>query len=421
VRDYVIVGLGVLPLWYILLWHRGLYEPRRGLSRRGDESRKLVEVSTLGTLVVASGTFFWREVLISRLVLLLFWLLSSGGLVLFRATLRKGLAELRKRGFNTRNVLIVGTGTLARAVYERFRDDPETGFQVIGFLGPSVTGLGDHTPPNLGSFVALHEVVSHHQVDQVVIALDRGDPADPIKMLHDLHDTTAAVRLVPDLLGLRTLQAGIEDFADLPMIRLVESPLVGWSQLLKHAFDFSVASLGLVLISPLLAAIALGIRWTSPGGGVLYQQERMGLDGRLFSMLKFRTMVPNAEAETGARWAERDDPRRTRFGALLRTLSLDELPQLWNVVRGEMSLVGPRPERPEFIREFRKQIPGYMLRHKMKAGMTGWAQINGCRGNTSIEKRLEYDIDYARRWSLLFDLKILALTFFRLFRDPNAY
>ncbi len=420
-RDYVIVGLGVLPLWYILLWHRGLYEPRRGLSRRGDESRKLVEVSTFGTLIVAAGTFFWREAPISRLVLLIFWLLSSAGLALFRATLRKGLAELRKRGFNTRNVLIVGTGTLARAVYERFRDDPETGFHVIGFLGPSVAGLGDHTPPNLGSFVDLHEVVSYRQVDQAVIALDRDDPADPIKMLHDLHDTTAAVRLVPDLLGLRTLQAGIEDFADLPMIRLVESPLVGWSQVLKHAFDFSVASIGLVLISPLLAAIALGIRWTSPGGAVLYQQERMGLDGRLFSMLKFRTMVPNAEAETGVRWAERDDPRRTRFGALLRTLSLDELPQLWNVVRGDMSLVGPRPERPEFIRAFRKQIPGYMLRHKMKAGMTGWAQINGCRGNTSIEKRLEYDIDYARRWSLLFDLKILVLTFFRLFRDPNAY
>jgi exopolysaccharide biosynthesis polyprenyl glycosylphosphotransferase len=179
--------------------------------------------------------------------------------------------------------------------------------------------------------------------------------------------------------------------------------------------------MGLILISPLLAAIALTIRFTSPEGPVLYKQERMGLDGRLFKMLKFRSMMLDAEAESGVRWAVEDDPRRTRFGALLRKSSLDELPQLWNVLRGEMSLVGPRPERPEFIREFRKQIPGYMLRHKMKAGITGWAQINGCRGNTSIEKRLDYDMDYARRWSLLFDFKILALTLVRLLRDPNAY
>jgi exopolysaccharide biosynthesis polyprenyl glycosylphosphotransferase len=204
------------------------------------------------------------------------------------------------------------------------------------------------------------------------------------------------------------------------MIRLVESPLVGWSQVHKRVFDISVATCGLILAAPLMAAIALAIRWTSPNGPVLFRQGRMGLDGRLFTMLKFRTMVPDAEAETGPVWAVRNDPRRTGVGALLRRLNLDELPQLWNVVRGEMSLVGPRPERPEFIRDFRTRIPGYMLRHKMKAGMTGLAQINGCRGNTSIEKRLEHDIDYAQRWSLLLDLKIIALTLIH-FRDPNAY
>jgi len=420
VGDYVTVGLGLLPLWYVLLRQRGLYEPRRGLSRRGEESLQLLQVSALGTLMVAALTFFWRGIPISRLILLMFWAMSSVGLVAFRALMRAGLEEVRKRGLNRRSVLIVGTGALARAVYERFRDHPGTGLRVIGFLGPSLAGLGDRTPPRLGDFADLHAVVAGDQVDQVVIALDRSDSADPIKLLRELHDTTAAVRLVPDLLGLRTLQAGIEDFAGLPMIRLVESPLVGWNQILKRAFDLTAGSLALVLATPVMAAIALGIRWTSPEGSLFYTQERMGLDGRLFHMHKFRTMVPNAEAETGARWARRDDPRRTRFGALLRSLSLDELPQLWNVVRGEMTLVGPRPERPEFIREFRKQIPGYMQRHKMKAGMTGWAQINGCRGNTSIENRLAYDMEYAQRWSLIFDLKILALTLVRI-RDPNAY
>ena len=165
---------------------------------------------------------------------------------------------------------------------------------------------------------------------------------------------------------------------------------------------------------------ALGVRLSSPGP-VFYGQERMGLDGQLFTMLKFRTMTANAEDDTGPVWATNDDPRRTRLGRFLRRFSLDELPQLWHVLVGEMSLVGPRPERPEFIHEFRKKFPGYMLRHKMKGGMTGWAQVNGCRGNTPVENRLENDIAYLRRWSLLFDLKILVLTFVRAFKDPNAY
>ncbi len=416
--DYVFVGVGILVVWRFVLHSRGLYAPRRAASRLG-EARKLIEASVLGTLIAAAATFFWHRP-ISRLVLLMFVMLSTAGLLLFRMALRAGLAEIRRRGLNGRSVLIVGTGVLARAVYERFGDHPEAGFHVIGCLGPSSTGFGGAHPPKLGDFSDLHRIVSDKEVDQVVIALDHGDPVDPIKLLHELRDTTAAVRLAPDLLGLQTLQAGIEDFDGLPMIRLVESPLLGWNRIYKRAFDIAVAALLLVLGAPILAAIALGIRLTSPGAPLLYRQQRMGLDGRTFTMFKFRTMIPDAEARTGPRWAVRDDPRRTPFGAFLRKLSLDELPQLWNVLRGEMSLVGPRPERPPFIHEFRSRIPGYMLRHKMKAGMTGWAQVNGCRGNTSIEKRLEYDIDYARRWSLLFDLKIILLTLLHL-RDPNAY
>jgi exopolysaccharide biosynthesis polyprenyl glycosylphosphotransferase len=204
------------------------------------------------------------------------------------------------------------------------------------------------------------------------------------------------------------------------MIRLIESPLIGWNALLKRAFDFSSASAALLVLSPVLAGIAAAVRLTSPGP-VFYRQQRMGLDGELFEMIKFRTMVQDAEKDTGAVWAVAGDSRRTPLGSFLRKTNLDELPQLWNIVKGEMSVVGPRPERPEFIREFRAGLPGYMLRHKVKGGLTGWAQVNGCRGNTSIERRLEYDMAYLRHWSFSLDLRIILLTLVRGFNDPNAY
>jgi exopolysaccharide biosynthesis polyprenyl glycosylphosphotransferase len=201
------------------------------------------------------------------------------------------------------------------------------------------------------------------------------------------------------------------------VINLRESPLVGWAAIQKRAFDVVVSSLALVLAAPLLAAIALAIRLGS-GSPVLYAQERMGLDGRVFRMLKFRTMVPDAEAETGPVWARVGDPRQTRIGNFLRGTSLDELPQLWNVLRGDMSLVGPRPERPVFIEQFRREVPGYMLRHTVKAGLTGWAQVHRWRGDTSLHERIEHDLYYIRNWSLGLDVRILLMTLWRV-RIPS--
>jgi len=306
--------------------------------------------------------------------------------------------------------LIVGTGTLAREVHTRLARHPELGFRVRGFVGPSAPGLGGQLPSWLGSYEALRDVVSREAIDQVVIALERSDLTSPTKLLRELHDTTAAVRFVPDLLGMDTVQGGIEDFDGLPMIRLIESPLIGWNAILKRAIDIGVSATTLVLGAPIYAAVALAVKLGSPGP-VFYRQERMGLDGRLFRMIKFRTMIQNAEQTTGAVWAVADDARRTRVGTFLRRTNLDEIPQFWNILKGEMSLVGPRPERPEFIRDFRSGLPGYMLRHK----------VTGCRGNTSIERRLEYDMAYLRHWSLGLDLKIVLLTLTRGFNDPNAY
>ena len=409
--DYPWLLLGILPAWHILLRWRGLYDGHR-VHSLVSEIRRVVEVCALGTVFLATLTFFGRLAWVSRLTVGVFALLAAFGLISLRVGLRLTLRALRRRGKLVQRVLLVGTGTLAREVEARFARHPELGFRVIGFVGAAAGSLGGYDE--------LHTVVSEQQIDQVVIALDRSDPANPTKLLRELHDTTADVRFVPDLLGMETVRGGIEDFDGLPMIRLIESPLVGWNAIAKRAVDIIGSSAALVLGAPLYAAIAIGVKLSSPGP-VFYRQERMGLDGRLFSMIKFRTMVANAEAQTGAVWAVPNDQRRTRLGAFLRKTNLDEIPQFWNIWKGEMSLVGPRPERPEFIREFRAGLPGYMLRHKVKGGLTGWAQVNGCRGNTSIERRLEYDMAYLRHWSLGLDLRILLLTIARGFNDPNAY
>ncbi|HKC50082.1 MAG TPA: exopolysaccharide biosynthesis polyprenyl glycosylphosphotransferase, partial [Myxococcota bacterium] len=371
--------LGILPIWHILLRWRGLYDGHR-VHSLSSEVRRIVEVCVLGTVLLATLTFFGRLAWVSRLTVAVFTASAGVYLVTSRVVLRLALRRLRRRGRFAHTVLIVGTGALAREIHARLTRHPELGFRVCGFLGPSSAGLGEDSPW-LGGYDALHDVVSDQEIDQVVLAIDRSDPANPLKLLRELHDTTAAVRFVPDLLGLDTVQGGIEDFDGLPMIRLIESPLVGWNAVAKRAVDVVGSAAALVAGVPLFAALALAVRWTSPGP-VFYRQERMGLDGRVFSMWKFRTMVPDAERETGAVWASANDSRRTPLGAFLRRTNLDEIPQFWNVLKGEMSLVGPRPERPEFIREFRAGLPGYMLRHKVKGGLTGWAQVNGCRGNT---------------------------------------
>jgi exopolysaccharide biosynthesis polyprenyl glycosylphosphotransferase len=416
--EYARMAALSLPLFLWLLRYRGMYDARRGLSR-WEEARVLVEVSVLGTLGLAAASFFIRGPELSRFMLTSFGALCAVGLVALRASVRAALAFFRRRGFNQRRVLVVGAGALAREICARFANHPEAGFDVVGVLGAS-RAMRD-LPRALGPYERLRDVVEEHDIDQVVLALDRSDPIDPIKLIEELRDSTAALRIAPDLLGLNTVRLASEDFDGLPMICLVENPALGWHGVVKRGIDLVAAGLLLVALAPLLAAIALAIRSSGPRGPILYRQRRMSIDGRIFSMLKFRTMIPDAEAHTGPRWAQRDDPRRTPLGALLRRTNLDELPQLWNVLRGEMSLVGPRPERPELIQEFRKRLPGYMLRHKVKGGLTGLAQINGFRGDTSLEGRLEHDLLYAQTWSLALDLKILALTLVRAFRDPNAY
>jgi Undecaprenyl-phosphate glucose phosphotransferase len=417
-QDYALQLLPILVVWAIAFKAFDLYRPHR-LASHLSEWIDIAKATTLGVLVlIAIMTFVFRGYDYSRIVILLFWAMSIVAASFSRAVFREALRVARRRGYNQRYAVVIGGGEPAAEVLRVLRRRPDVGIRVRGLLGDKHEGI--EGVRWLGAPEDIRRVLDTESVDIVIIALPHGDYSRLTDILSQIGDEPVAIHLVPDIFSLASLRGGIEEFETLPIIHLRESPLYGWNRVLKRAFDVVAGAIALLLALPIMAVIAAVVRATS-SGPILYRQERMGLDGRRFDMLKFRTMRADAEAESGPTWATPDDPRRTAIGAWLRRFSLDELPQLLNVLRGEMSLVGPRPERPSFVEDFRRRVPGYMLRHKVKAGITGWAQINGWRGNTSIERRIEYDLYYIERWSLAFDVSILLRTLWLGFRNRNAY
>jgi Undecaprenyl-phosphate glucose phosphotransferase len=414
----------ILVTWAILLRRAGLYLPRRVKSPY-EELGRILRASTLGVFIVTGLTFFYRPFAIltySRVAMVLFWTLSIAGLAAVRFIVRQVFREIRRRGYNLRHILIVGAGDLAREVIRRVHAHPEIGLQVVGVLSRDGSKVGKELEgaPVLGVYEDIQEVLRSHGIDQVVVAIpaDAHDRLDSV--LKFMGDEMVDLRVVPDLHQYMTLRAGVEDFDGLPMVRLQDSPMAGWNRVTKRAFDAVGSLIALVAASPLMLVTAALIKVLAPGP-VFYRQTRMGWDGRCFQMLKFRTMKVDAEKETGAVWAKPDDPRRTPLGRILRKISIDELPQLLNVLKGDMSLVGPRPERPELIEQFKKEIPRYMLRHKVKAGVTGLAQVRGYRGNTSLEKRIESDLYYIEHWTVGLDLEILLRTIPAVLFGREAY
>jgi Undecaprenyl-phosphate glucose phosphotransferase len=415
---YLLMLLPILIVWGVSFRAFDLYRPRR-IGSHLSEAADIAKASSMGALVlVAVMTFFFRGYDYSRIVIIYFWILSIVTVWFSRAIFREALRFARRHGYNLRYAVVVGSGELATTVVRRMRARPDAGIQILGIVGDKTQEIEGVT--RLGGYADLHAVLDSRTVDHVIVALAHEDQGRLGGLLDTVGDEPVTIHVVPDLFRFASLRGGVEEFEGMPFIHLRDSPLHGWNQVTKRAFDIVFALVVLVGFSPLFGLLAAGIRLTSPGP-VLYRQERMGLDGQRFNMLKFRTMRMNAEAETGPVWTATDDPRRVRFGAFLRRLSLDELPQFVNVLRGEMSVVGPRPERPVFVERFRQTVPGYMLRHKVKAGLTGWAQVHGLRGNTALDKRIEYDLEYIERWSLGLDLKIIALTIVRILFERNAY
>ncbi len=411
----------VVILWDLSLTAFGAYASTR-LPRRTEEVFQLLKSHALALLLMVALTTFISEYRYSRATLSIFTVLGGVGLVASRMFLRHALRAMRASGFGTARALLVGDGPSSELLVSRLERHPELGVSIAGRLISGEDADKTRVPgvPVIGTFSDLSGVLSSGKFDEIWFVLSRSESGRLDELLLQVRDETIDLRIIPDLHEYVRLGCLIEDFDGLPVVGVNESPLEGWGTTFKRATDFALALFGLILLSPVFLVAAVAVRLSSPGP-VFYRQERMGLDGRVFEMLKFRSMPIDAEAKTGPVWATEGDNRKTQVGAILRATSLDELPQLWNVLRGDMSLVGPRPERPFFVHKFRNEIPGYMLRHKVKAGITGWAQIHGWRGDTSLERRIECDLYYIRHWSYWLDWKILWLTIWRGFVNRNAY
>ncbi len=410
----------VIILWSTTFSAMKVYFSQRML-KSSHEIGLLLKAHLMACLAFIAITYLFSEYRYSRVVMIYFGLLGAAGLILFRLILRISLREFRRRGFNLRHMIGIGEGPALETLIKRIDRFPELGIRLVGVVTSETSETRTVAgKPKLGNFKDIHPVIQKFKPDQILIALPRRQYSEMDYIFSLLKDETIDIQLIPDLHEYITLGCEIEDFEGLPIVKLNDSPLQGWGALAKRVTDIAISIIALTLLSPLFCFIALAIKLTSKGP-IFYSQERMGLDGTTFQILKFRSMGVNAESSTGAVWANPDDQRRTVFGTFLRSTSLDELPQLWNVLKGEMSLVGPRPERPVFVQQFRREIPHYMLRHKVKAGITGCAQINGWRGNTSLDRRIECDLYYIRNWSYFLDIKILISTLWKGFINKNAY
>jgi Undecaprenyl-phosphate glucose phosphotransferase len=420
----------LVPLGFQL---QGLYRLRRGRSRVDDFFNVFVGtilavvfgiVATLYTQTYFAGSAARDRGLfeVSQLVWAIFLVLNVILTYASRELVREVLERRWRAGIGLKRILIAGSGELGRLVADKILEHRELGYQIVGFVDVKAAGdhLGYRGLPLLGTIDEAPEISVRESIDHLYVAL----PPDQHLQMLELIDITSRecidVKVVPDLLQVIALRARLEDLDGVPVININDVPLQGFNTIVKRVIDIGLSAVGLAALALPLGVIALLVRLTSRGA-VFYRQERTGLDGKPFTIYKFRSMYDDAERETGPVWTRPDDPRVTPFGRFLRRSNVDELPQLWNVLRGDMSIVGPRPERPHFVEQFRHRIPSYMLRHKVKAGLTGWAQVNGWRGNTPLEKRIEYDLYYIENWSVRLDLKIMWLTLVKGFFHKHAY
>lgn len=419
---YIIGPLWMVPLLLFAYKFMTAYTPMRSRMFR-KEVLIITRAHLVGTVLIFSVLFLHKSQEFSREISVVFAALGLLLLLVERYFVRRTLRYLRQKGYNQKDMLIIGAGDLGQEFARKVREHRDFGYRVIGFLDDDEAKQQNSFvgKPVLGRCDMLTGYLETQWVDEVVVALPLEAYKRHVQIVDICEKAGIRIRIIPDYNKFLPCNIIIEEFDGIPLINVRKMPLDDpFNRFIKRAFDICFSSVALVLTGPLMIFIAIGVKLTSPGP-VFFKQERVGLNNRPFNMLKFRSMRVDNDAVASTTWTTADDPRKTRFGTFLRKTSLDELPQFINVFFGNMSVVGPRPERPFFVEQFKEEIPKYMVKHQVKPGITGLAQVNGWRGDTSIQKRIECDIDYIENWDPLFDFKIVFLTIFKGLVNKNAY
>ena len=410
----------VIPVYLILYFAFGLYKPRRTYKNIFSEATQIIKVNIIAFFALVSILFIINQPDFSRIMLFLLAVIGTFFGIIERFIIRGILKNLRVNNKNLKHILIVGDNELAFSFARKIRENPYLGFVVSGFLGRSEhVGLEMEGSRIIGSFNDLDHVLENNRYDRVVLAI-------PLKYYYKINELVEScekvgikAEIIPDYIRYFPAQPSVDMIEDIPIINIRYVPLDDdFNKFLKYLSDYIIAIIAIIITSPIMIVTAIAIKLTSPGP-IIFKQERMGYNGKTFMMYKFRSMKVQDPNEEKSEWTTKDDPRKTRVGDFIRKTSIDELPQFFNVLKGDMSVVGPRPERPFFVEQFKETIPKYMVKHQVRPGLTGLAQVNGYRGNTSIAKRIEYDIRYVENWSLTLDIKIMFATVFK--RSKNAY
>lgn len=391
----------IIPGYLLLYSIFQLYMPRRVKSYR-KELMDIIRANGIGFMIFILVLYFIKQEHFSRQMLCIFFFINISLEFASRYLIRTILWKMRKQGLNQKHILMIGESQMAEQYMDRLRENPKWGYQVFAHLKDEEK---------------LERILERNELDEVVIALRAEDYGKLERIVDVCEKAGVHTKMIPDFGNVISTRSYIEDVQGIPVIHVRRVPLnIMRNKAAKRAVDLIGATVAIILFSPVILLTGLVVALTEEGS-VIYRQERVGLHNQVFYMYKFRSMIMQDEEKEKAEWSTRNDPRITPVGKLIRRTSIDELPQLFNVLKGEMSLVGPRPERPQFVQKFRDEIPRYMVKHQVRPGMTGWAQINGYRGDTSIEKRIEYDLYYIENWTMVFDMKILILTIFKGFFD----
>ena len=412
--------LAVIPVYLILYFSFGLYKPRRTYKTIFSEATQIIKVNIVAFVVLVAILFIINQPDFSRIMLFLLGIIATVFGIIERFIIRSFLKKIRSDNRNLKHILVVGDNDLAFTFARKIRNNPYLGFDISGFLGRSNrVGMEIEGSKIIGSFNDMDKILENNSYDRVVLAI-------PLKYYYKIDELVEScervgikAEIIPDYIRYFPAQPSVDMVEDIPIINIRYVPLDdSFNRFLKYLSDYIISIIAIIITSPIMVVTAIAIKLTSKGP-IIFKQERIGYHGEPFEMYKFRSMRVQNPGDEKSEWTTKDDPRKTPIGEFIRKTSIDELPQFFNVLKGDMSVVGPRPERPYFVEEFRKDIPKYMVKHQVRPGITGWAQIHGCRGDTSIKKRIEYDIEYVENWHMGLDLGIMIKTVVK--KNPNAY